>query len=93
MTDQMDVFQGQKDPLTVRWAVEGSGNPLDFQDEVQKANHEMKEIQASQLSKRQKIQVLKQGPEDIHKDLTIEEKAKIDPAQLVPQLANLNKRT
>ena len=38
MTDQMDVFEGQKDPLAVRWAIEGSGNPLDFQDEVQKAN-------------------------------------------------------
>ena len=44
MTDQMNVFDNQKDPLVVRWAIDGSGNPLDFQDEVHKANHELKEI-------------------------------------------------
>lgn len=48
----MDVFKGQKDPLVVRWAIDGSGNPFDFKDEAHKASHEIKEIQASQLSKR-----------------------------------------
>ena len=30
LSDQMDVLEGQKDPLIVRWAVNGSGNPFDF---------------------------------------------------------------
>ena len=33
MVDQMEVFKDQKEPLAVKWAVEGSGNPFDFQNE------------------------------------------------------------
>ena len=33
LSDQMDVLDGQKDPLVVRWASDGSGNPFDFQSE------------------------------------------------------------
>lgn len=50
MTDQMDVIEGQKDPLMVKWAVEGSGNPLDFQTEAQKAEREIQDLKTHSMA-------------------------------------------
>ena len=92
MSDQMEVFEGQKDPLVVRWAVEGSGNPFDFQSEAQKASREITELKATELSRRRRMDMLAQAPADEHKKMTIDEKLKIDSKELLPQLSSLNKR-
>jgi len=42
----MDIFQGQRDPLTIKWATDGSGNPFDL-TEAQKAQQEVDEINAA----------------------------------------------
>ena len=42
MTDQMDVFEDQRQPMVVRWAVDGSGNPMDIENEAEKANFEVR---------------------------------------------------
>ena len=88
----MEVFEGQKDPLVVRWAVEGSGNPFDFQSEAQKASREITELKATDLSRRRRQDLLQQGPADEHKKMSIDEKLKIDTKNLLPQMSSLNKR-
>ena len=44
MMDQVEVFKDQKLPLLVRWAVEGTGNPLDVEGEAERANFEIKQV-------------------------------------------------
>lgn len=44
MMDQVEVFQDQKLPLLIRWAVEGTGNPLDVEGEAERADFEIKQI-------------------------------------------------
>ena len=53
MSNQMDLFEGQKDPLLIKWAAAGSGNPFDFASEEDKAKFEIAQIKASQ--KRRKV--------------------------------------
>ena len=45
MSDQMDVFEGQKEPLAIKWGSEGTGNPFDL-TEAEKAAVEVAEIKA-----------------------------------------------
>ena len=33
MLDQMDIFEGQKDPLFLKWATKENGNPFEFENE------------------------------------------------------------
>ena len=51
----MDVFEGQTEPLLIKWAAAGSGNPFDFACEEDKAKYEIAQIKASQ--KRRKVDV------------------------------------
>ena len=53
----MDLFEGQKDPLLIKWAAAGSGNPFDFASEEDKAKFEIAQIKASQ--KRRKVDLTK----------------------------------
>ena len=43
MSDQMEVFEGQREPLTLKWASEGTGNPFEL-SEAEKAALEVAEI-------------------------------------------------
>lgn len=88
----MDVLEGQKDPLMIRWAVEGSGNPLDFQSEAQKAEREIQELQTSNMSRQRRNEILSKGPDDQYKNMSLQEKTKINPQNLIPEL-HTNKRT
>jgi len=54
MTDQMELFPGQGEPLLLKWAVQGSGNPFDFANDQEKAAFEIAQIKASQSYKRQR---------------------------------------
>jgi hypothetical protein len=44
MLDQMDIFEGQKDPLLLKWATKESGNPFAFTDEEEKAKYEIRQL-------------------------------------------------
>jgi len=57
----MDVFEGQKDPLLVKWAAAGSGNPFDFASEEDKAKYEIAQIQASKKRRKVAIDQTKAG--------------------------------
>ena len=52
----MDILEGQTEPLTLRWASDGTGNPFDLTDE-EKAKNEVAEIRA--VSEREKQKVVK----------------------------------
>ena len=50
MMDQMNVFEGQKEPLLIKWGIDGSGNPLE-------TKHEDKS-EANLLEKRKRYEAL-----------------------------------
>lgn len=54
MMDQMELFEGQKDPLLLRWATKESGNQVEFENEEEQAKHEIAQIKES-LNKRRKL--------------------------------------
>lgn len=50
MMDQMNVFEGQKESLLIKWGIDGSGNPLE-------TKHEDKS-EANLLEKRKRYEAL-----------------------------------
>ena len=44
MNDQMDMYEGQNEPMQIKWAIEGSGNPFDFESEAAKAESEVNDL-------------------------------------------------
>ena len=90
MNDQMNIFPDQKDPLLVRWALDGSGNPMDFDNDAEKAN-----FQISQMIRKRpqgaSNEINQQKQQQIQK-LTPQQKVQKHPQQLVPQISNLKNK-
>ena len=40
----MDMYEGQNEPMQIKWAIEGSGNPFDFESEAAKAESEVNDL-------------------------------------------------
>lgn len=77
----MDAFEGQTEPILVKWAVEGSGNPFDFADDEAKAKYEVEVIKAASQNKRRIVEIKSKQNSEIQ-----------DINKLVPGMSTLNKR-
>ena len=63
----MDVFEGQKEPILLRWASEGSGNPFELTD-AEKAALEVAEIKGRRSAEPVKPQPKKRTTKQIEKE-------------------------
>ena len=63
----MEVFEGQKEPLTLRWGSEGSGNPFELTD-AEKAAIEVAEIKGHSSAMPVKPQPKKRTAKQIEKE-------------------------
>ena len=89
MNSQMDVFKDQRDPLVIRWAIDGSGNPLDIENEAERANYEVQQMQKGAAKRRRFEQTA--PPKNAADGLTTAEKAELDPSRIVPQMSQIHK--
>lgn len=94
MFDQV-LFEGQHEPIAIKWAIDSpfdKSEAMRAQQEVQQLLQDKNILKPLRTTKKQKATFLQTQPDpsesDPHLGLTMGQKLKMDPSQLVPQLSN-----